>query len=329
MLKFIFGVMKHPVIKEAQKTIEIEAKAISNLQAFIDETFVTVIELINKCAGRLVVSGIGKSAIVGQKIVATLNSTGTPSLFMHAADAIHGDLGMIQEEDIVLIISKSGESPEIKVLVPLIKSFSNKVIGMVGDMNSYLARTADFVINTTVQQEACPNNLAPTSSTTAQTVMGDVLAVCLMQLNNFTGSDFAKIHPGGNLGKRLYLKVNDLFRDNPAPAVKHSATLKEAIISISGGRLGATAIINEEAVVSGIITDGDVRRLLETVENINGIDVSSLYTSAPKTITAETLAVQALEKMKEHDISQLIVTDNSGKYLGMIHLHNLIKEGII
>ena len=329
MLKFIFAEMKHPVLKEAQRTIEIEAGAIMGLLPFIDEKFVEVIELIHRSEGRLVVSGIGKSAIVGQKIVSTLNSTGTACLFMHAADAIHGDLGMIQEEDIVLIISKSGESPEIKVLAPLIRSFGNKVIAMVGDMKSYLAKTADFTLNTTVQTEACPNNLAPTSSTTAQMVMGDVLAVCLMQLNNFSGSDFAKYHPGGNIGKRLYLKVENLYQENAAPSVARTANLKEAIISISEGRLGATAILDEQGAVEGIITDGDVRRLLETVDNINGVNVSTLYSTKPKTITPDTLAVLALEKMKEHDISQLVVASAEGKYLGMIHLHNLIREGII
>ena len=265
----------------AQQTIETEASAVLGLKAFIDSNFEKIIQSIHEAKGRLIVSGIGKSAIVAQKIVATLNSTGTPALFMHAADAIHGDLGMITQDDVVMLISKSGESPEIKVLIPLINNFGNLLIGMVGNMDSSLAKQSNLVINTTVEKEACPNNLAPTSSTTAQMVMGDVLAVCLMQLNQFNNRDFAKFHPGGNLGKRLYLRVEDLSKANEKPSVLLTATLKEVIVEITQNRMGVTAVVDENLELKGIITDGDLRRMLEKTNDISHIcarDISVSYT---------------------------------------------------
>jgi arabinose-5-phosphate isomerase len=276
----------------------------------------------------LVISGIGKSAIVAQKIVATLNSTGTPSLFMHAADAIHGDLGMVQRDDVVMIISKSGESPEIKVLVPLIKNFGNALIGMVGNTDSFLATQSDLVLNTTVSKEACPNNLAPTSSTTAQMVMGDVLAVCLMELNGFSGKDFAKYHPGGNLGKRMYLRAADLYTHNERPHVLPTATLKEVIVEITEKRLGVTAVTDEQNRVVGIITDGDLRRMLEKSNNIQDIKAADILSVHPKTIPPDMLAVDTLDVLRKYDISQLIVAEDE-KYLGILHIHDLVKEGII
>jgi arabinose-5-phosphate isomerase len=309
-------------------TIQLEAQSVAGLAAFIDASFEKAVETIHASKGRLVISGIGKSAIVGQKIVSTLNSTGTPSLFMHAADAIHGDLGMVQKEDVVLIISKSGESPEIKVLVPLIKNFGNTLIGMVGNTESFLALQGDIVLNTTVSKEACPNNLAPTSSTTAQMVMGDVLAVCLMQLKGFTGQDFAKYHPGGNLGKRLYLRVADLYTTNEKPQVLASASLKEVIVEITEKRLGVTAVTDSANLVTGIITDGDLRRMLERSDNIQSITAKDILSANPKTIAPSLLAVEALDVLRNNDISQLIVAEN-GQYLGILHIHDLVREGIV
>ncbi|BAV09729.1 arabinose-5-phosphate isomerase [Filimonas lacunae] len=329
MLKFTFGGMNVEILHTALKTIQLEAESISGLANFIDKSFEKALESIHQSKGRVVISGIGKSAIVGQKIVATLNSTGTPALFMHAADAIHGDLGMIQQDDVVIVISKSGESPEVKVLVPLIKNFGNILIGMVGNTDSFLARESDIILNTTVNQEACPNNLAPTCSTTAQMVMGDTLAVCLMKMNGFTGRDFAKYHPGGNLGKRLYLRVSDLYPQNAQPAVLPSATLKEIIVVISKSRLGTTAVVNEAEQLVGIITDGDVRRMLETTDDISKVQASDIFNKNPKTIEPDTLAVDALETLRKFDISQLMVVDTHGKYMGVLHLHDLVREGII
>lgn len=329
MLKFTFEGMNVEILHTALKTIQLEAESISGLANFIDMSFENALETIHNSKGRVVISGIGKSAIVGQKIVATLNSTGTPSLFMHAADAIHGDLGMIQEEDVVMVISKSGESPEIKVLVPLIKNFGNKLIGMVGKTDSYLARESDIILNTTVSQEACPNNLAPTCSTTAQMVMGDTVAVCLMKMNGFSGRDFAKYHPGGNLGKRLYLRVADLYPQNAQPAVSPSSSLKEVIMVISKSRLGTTAVINENEQLIGIITDGDVRRMLESTDDISTVKANDILNSNPKTVQPETLAVDALETLRKLDISQLMVVNEQGNYLGVLHLHDLVREGIL
>lgn len=315
--------------RSALYTIEQEANAIANLKNFIDDSFDKAVNVIRQAGGRVVITGIGKSAIVAQKIVATLNSTGTPSLFMHAADAIHGDLGMIQEKDIVIILSKSGESDEIKVLVPLIKNSGNIIIAIAGNNVSFLARNADIFLNTTVNKEACPNNLAPTSSTTAQMVMGDALAVCLMQLNGFDSNDFAKFHPGGNLGKRLYLRVNDIYTMNENPSVKEDVLFKDVIFSISNGRLGATVVINDNNKITGIITDGDIRRLFEKTDNVKHLKAAEISKANPKTILNTALAVEALDKMNSNSITQLIVVDENDSYLGFIHLHDLIREGII
>lgn len=312
----------------ALQTIDIEMASIQGLKEFINEDFEKIIQTIHQTKGRLIVSGIGKSAIVAQKIVATLNSTGTPALFMHAADAIHGDLGMITTDDVVMLISKSGESPEIKVLIPLINNFGNLLIGMVGNMDSYLAQKANLVINTSVEREACPNNLAPTSSTTAQMVMGDVLAVCLMELNQFNNRDFARFHPGGNLGKRLYLRVEDLSKVNLKPAVLPAASLKEVIVEITQNRLGVTAVVDEHNTLNGIITDGDLRRMLEKTSDISTICAADILSPAPITISPQAMAVEALDLMRKKDISQLVVAEN-GKYTGIIHLHDLIREGIV
>jgi len=320
--------MKKTIVQTALETIQLEAASIAGLSAFIDDNFDKAINEIALCKGRIVISGVGKSAIVAQKIVATLNSTGTPALFMHAADAIHGDLGMVQQDDIVLLISKSGESPEIKVLVPLLKNFGNTLIGMVGNTESFLAKSSDIVLNTTVSQEACPNNLAPTSSTTAQMVMGDVLAVCLMQLNNFSDHDFARYHPGGNLGKRLYLRVADLYKNNEKPKVSADTGLKEVIVEITEKRLGVTAVVDHQNKVLGIITDGDLRRMLEKTNELSTITAAAIFSAHPKTIEPGMLAVEALELMKKNDISQLIVAENE-QYLGILHIHDLIREGII
>ena len=316
------------IILSALRTIELEAQSVDGLKAFITDDFVKAVQQISAAKGRLVVSGIGKSAVIAQKIVATLNSTGTPALFMHAADAIHGDLGMIQPDDIVMIISKSGDSPEIKILASLIKNFGNTLIGMVGNLQSYLAQQSNLVLNTTVQQEACPNNLAPTTSTTAQMVMGDALAVCLMELKGFNTHDFAKFHPGGMLGKKLYLRVSDLSSQNEKPAVLASASVKEVIVEMTKKRLGTTVVVNENNTVLGIITDGDLRRMLEKTDSFSLLTATEIMTHNPKKITSEALATEALDTMRNNNISQLVVIDNEF-YAGIIHLHDLIREGII
>ena len=321
--------MKLSIKNSAIYTIEQEANSIADLKNFIDDSFEKAVNTIHNCGGRVVISGIGKSAIVAQKIVATLNSTGTPSLFMHAADAIHGDLGMIQENDVVIIISKSGESDEIKVLVPLIKNSGNAIIAIAGSSVSFLAKNADIFLNTTVSQEACPNNLAPTSSTTVQMVMGDALAVCLMQLNGFDSNDFAKFHPGGNLGKRLYLRVDDIYKMNARPFVKEDYGFKDIIMEISNGRLGTTAVLDNNNKLQGIISDGDIRRLLEKTEDIKNLRAADIFIRNPKKILNTALAVDALEMMNKSKITQLIVVDDDDNYLGIIHLHDLIREGII
>jgi arabinose-5-phosphate isomerase len=320
--------MQLPIKQTALRTIQLEAQSIYNLAEFINEDFQKAIDAVADCKGRFVISGIGKSAIIAQKIVATLNSTGTPSVFMHAADAIHGDLGIVQQEDVVMIISKSGSSPEIKVLVPLIKNFGNILIAMVGNMDSYLAKQANIILNTTVTQEACPNNLAPTASTTAQLVMGDALAVCLMELKGFNSGDFAKLHPGGTLGKKLYLRISDIYIDNEKPAVLLNQTLKEVIVEITRKRLGAAAVIDESETVHGIITDGDLRRMLEKNHVSEKIEAKNIMTGNPKTIDPDELAVTALDMMRKHEITQLLVVKDK-KYLGMVHLHDLLKEGFI
>lgn len=312
----------------ALKTFHLEAEAINDLAIQLNNEFEEAITTLANTRGRIVISGIGKSAIIAQKIVATLNSTGSPSIFLHAADAIHGDLGIVQQEDVVIIISKSGESPEIKVLVPLIKNFGNILIAMVGNIDSFLAKKANYVLNTTVKQEACPNNLAPTTSTTAQLVMGDALAVCLMQERGFKISDFAKLHPGGTLGKKLYLRVEDLCAENERPVVSAEQPVKEVIMEMTRKRLGATAVINSAENLVGIITDGDLRRMLEKSDSIQNIQAKDIMTMHPKTITAGEMAVNALDLMRTNEIMQLIVVEGD-KYLGVIHLHDLVKEGLI
>lgn len=316
------------IINTALRTIQLEARAISKLKDFIDADFEKALETIAASKGRLVVSGIGKSAIVAQKIVSTFNSTGTPAVFMHAADAIHGDLGMVQQEDVIIIVSKSGDSPEIKILVPLIKSFGNTLIGMVGNTESFLAKQSDLILNTTVDQEACPNNLAPTTSTTAQMVMGDVLAVCLMQMNEFGSADFARFHPGGALGKRLFLRVADLAAQNERPAVLPNAGIREVIVEMTNKRLGVTVVVSKENIIEGIITDGDLRRMLEKERSFDGLKAKDIMSESPVSIEPNLLAVDALEIMKAKSISQLVVADNS-LYKGIVHIHDIIKEGII
>ncbi len=320
--------MNNNIILSAKKTIEIEAQSILELSNLINDQFVIAVKTILESKGRLIVSGVGKSAIVGQKIVSTFNSTGTPALFMHAADAIHGDLGMIQKEDVVLIISKSGESPEIKLLVPLIKNFGNTLIAITGNLSGYLAQHTHVLLNTTVSQEACPNNLAPTSSTTAQMVMGDALAIALMEINGFNTTDFAKYHPGGNLGKRLYLRVDDLYNKTYAPKVLETASLKEIVIEITKSKLGATAVVDENNNIKGIITDGDLRRMLEKNMLNNTVVAKDICSINPKQIEASSLAVNALEQMRNFDINQLLVVHNT-QYLGIIQLHDLVREGIV
>jgi arabinose-5-phosphate isomerase len=313
----------------ALRTIGLEADAVRGLGSLLDDDFERVVECLLQLKGRLVISGVGKTALIAQKIVATLNSTGTPAIFLHAADAIHGDLGMVQPADIVMLISKSGHTPEIKWLVPIIKNFGNTLIGMVGNKDSFLATQADLVLDTTVDQEACPNNLAPTTSTTAQLVMGDAIAVCLMELRGFTGEDFAKFHPGGILGKKLYLRVSDLYVQNEHPSVQPQSTLKEVILEISKKRLGVTAVLDEKGRLAGIITDGDLRRMLEKTESLAGIVAGDIMTGQPKTIGPDALAVEALDRMRTFDISQLIVADEDGIYLGVLQLHDLVREGLI
>jgi arabinose-5-phosphate isomerase len=320
--------MKASIKAIALKTIDLEATSIAGLKNFVDESLERVVEKIFQSKGRLVVSGIGKSGIVAQKIVATLNSTGTPSIFMHAADAIHGDLGMVQPNDLVMLISKSGESPEIKVLVPLILERGNTLIGMVGNLQSYLAQSSQHILNTSVTQEACPNNLAPTSSTTAQMVMGDVLAVCLMELRGFKETDFARFHPGGNLGKRLYLRVEDVYTRNERPQVEPNAGIRKVIVEMTNKRLGVTAVVDASGKATGIITDGDLRRMLERTETWGTMVAKEIMSPNPTTITSDALAVEAMELFRKKDITQLLVVDINGKYLGVLHLHDLVEEGI-
>lgn len=315
------------IIKNALQTIQLQADSIQSLAGLVNEEFSVIVEKIAHNKGRLVVSGIGKSAIIAQKMVATLNSTGTPALFLHAADAIHGDLGMVTPEDIVMIISKSGDSPEIKVLLPLVKGFGNPVIGMVGNLQSFLAKNADWIINTTVAQEACPNNLAPTTSTTAQMVMGDALAVCLMQLKNFKRDDFARFHPGGALGKKLYLRVTDIL-SKQKPSVTVDTPVKELILEITRNRLGAAAVVNQAGQIEGIVTDGDLRRMLEKHVVIDQLTTNDIMSLHPKTIPSDSLAAEAFELMRQHNINQLLVTEQQ-QYAGIIHIQDLIREGII
>jgi arabinose-5-phosphate isomerase len=312
----------------AKETILLEAEAVRQLASLITDDFSRAVTTIIDAKGRLIVSGIGKSAVIAQKLVATLNSTGTPSAYLHAADAIHGDLGMILKDDVVLIISKSGDTPEIKLLTQLIKNFGNNLIAMVGNLSSYLTLQADIVLNTTVSQEACPNNLAPTSSTTAQMVMGDALAVALMEQRGFTSADFAKFHPGGALGKKLYLRVADLYIQNEKPVVAPDTILKGVILEISKRRLGMTAVVNENEELLGIITDGDLRRMLEKTTSLEEMRAEQIMTPHPKAINADAPAIDAMELMRINNITQLpVVVDN--RYAGVIHLHDLIREGIL
>jgi arabinose-5-phosphate isomerase len=311
----------------AKRVISHEQEAIGHLITELDTGFAQAVELIFKSQGNVVVTGIGKSAIIAQKIVATFNSTGTNAVFMHAADAIHGDLGIIRDEDVILALSKSGETPEVKVLVPLIKSRGNKLVAMVGNPDSYLALQADFVLNTYVKTEACPNNLAPTSSTTAQLVMGDALAVALLECRGFSAEDFARVHPGGALGKKLYLRVEDLYVRNEKPAVKPTDELPQVIVEISAKRLGAAAVI-EDGKLLGIITDGDLRRMLMKTSDLTGLKASEIMTANPKAIDHQSLVVDALQLMRSHNITQLPVLKD-GKYVGVIHLHDILHEGIL
>lgn len=315
------------IIASARRTLLMEAEAIGQLTGFIDSSFEAIVQLIRNNKGKLVICGVGKSALIAQKIVATLNSTGTPAAFLHAADAIHGDLGLVQKEDLVMLISKSGESAEIKMLLPLVKNFGNIIIAMTGNLQSFLASNAHYILNTTVTHEACPNNLAPTTSTAAQLAMGDALAVCLMEARGFSSEDFAKFHPGGTLGKRLYLKVSDLLQRNSNPSVAPTSNLKEVIVAITQNRMGATAVM-EDGKILGIITDGDLRRMLQQRENVATITAQDIMSKNPKTIEVEQLAVSALDVMRKHNVSQLLVTGN-GSYLGILHLHDLVREGII
>ena len=319
---------KYDIKKIAIKTIEEEAKTISQLKNYIDGDFVDVVELILNSAGRVVITGIGKSANIANKIVATLNSTGTPALFMHAADAIHGDLGMIRKNDTIICISKSGNTPEIKVLVPLIKNMGNMLVAMVSGLDSFLAKQADYILKAVVEKEACPNNLAPTNSTTAQLVIGDALAVSLLECRQFTSKDFAKYHPGGALGKKLYLQVGDLIAKQDAPKVSADENIRPVIVEISSKRLGSTAVVNEKDELLGIITDGDLRRMLERNEKVSHLTAKDIMTPTPKTTTPDTLAINAFQLMESNSITQLAVLDGE-KYVGMVHLHDILKEGIV
>ena len=311
----------------AKETVALEAEAIKKLENSINDNFVKVIELILNAKGRLIVAGIGKSANIANKMVATFNSTGQPAVFLHAADAIHGDLGNILNDDVVICVSKSGNTPEIKALLPFIKNMRNSVIALTGNMESFLAKEADFTLDVSVEKEACPNNLAPTSSTTAQLVMGDALAVTLLACKNFTDKDFARFHPGGTLGKRLFLKLSDILHENSSPQVSGGATINEVIMEISKKRLGATAVIENEKL-KGIITDGDLRRMLEKGDSFTNLIASDIMCVDPKSIEINTLAYDALQLMEKYNISQLVVMDGE-QYKGIVHIHEIIKEGVV
>ncbi|MBJ7880549.1 KpsF/GutQ family sugar-phosphate isomerase [Gelidibacter salicanalis] len=319
--------IKNSILSTAKKTIDLESSAISNLANLLNDDFAHAVEVIYKSKGRVIITGIGKSAIIANKIVATLNSTGTPAVFMHAADAIHGDLGLILQDDVVICISKSGNTPEIKVLVPLIKNAKNKMIAITGNITSFLGQQADYVLNAYVEQEACPNNLAPTTSTTAQLVMGDALAICLLELRGFSSSDFAKYHPGGALGKRLYMRVSDLSSMNQKPQVRLDTNIKQVIVEISEKMLGVTAVVEDDKIV-GIITDGDLRRMLTNNDEFIHLTAKDIMSSNPKRMDKNAMAVDAMEVMESNGISQLLV-ENEGKYDGVVHIHDLVKEGII
>ena len=315
------------MIARAKQVLQEEADAIIRLKSLINDDFGKSLEVILNAKGRIIVTGIGKSAIIGQKIVATFNSTGTPAIFMHAAEAIHGDLGIIQPDDVVLCLSKSGNTPEISVLMPFFKMSGNKIIAIVGDPDSFLGKEADFVLDCSIEKEACPNNLAPTCSSTAQLVIGDALASCLIELRGFTSQDFAKYHPGGMLGKRLYTRVRDLYRLNEKPEVHLSSPMPNVILEISGKRLGITAVTDQNRVV-GCITDGDLRRMLDKHTDYSTLLARDVMSANPKTLTEDVLAVEALELMKKKNITSIFVVDEQGFYLGVLHLHDIIKEGI-
>lgn len=316
------------ILAKAKETITLQSKSIADLTNFLDDSFAKAVEYILNIDGRVIITGIGKSANIANKIVATMNSTGTPAVFMHAADAIHGDLGNVQQNDVVVCLSKSGNTPEIKVLVPLIKNSNNKIIAITGNKDSFLGQNADFVLNSHVEKEACPNNLAPTTSTTAQLVIGDALAVCLLDLRGFTSKDFAKYHPGGALGKRLYLRVSDLIKNNELPKVSLNDNVTEVILEISEKRLGVTAVTDDNNQIIGIITDGDIRRMLSITTKIGEFTADDIMSKSPKVINVNAMAVDALETMENNSISQILVTDENNNYVGVVHLHDLIKEGI-
>lgn len=321
--------LSEQIIRDAAETVDAELHTVEAIRRSLDESFARTVYEIYRCKGRIILTGIGKSAVIAQKITATFNSTGTPAVFMHAADAIHGDLGLILEDDLVFCLSKSGNTPEIKVLMPLIKQFGNRIVALTADKDSYLGQAADHVLLTRVEREACPNNLAPTSSTTAQLVMGDAVAVSLLKLRGFSESDFARYHPGGALGKKLYLRVSDLYILNEKPKVSPETPLKQVIMEISSKRLGAAAVISSEETIQGIITDGDLRRMLEKglwSDNAKAADIMSFN---PKTVEPDTTAVDAYMLMKNNNITQLLVRADGGKYLGIIHLHDILKEGIV
>lgn len=320
-------ITKENILATAKKTILSESEAIVKLIDFLDHNFVKTAEIIFNAKGRLIVTGIGKSAIIAQKIVATMNSTGTPSMFLHASEAIHGDLGMVQPGDVVICISKSGNSPEIKVLVPILKRFGNTLIGMTGNITSFLAKGSDYILNTTVETEACPLNLAPTNSTTAQLVMGDALAVCLMEMRDFKSQDFAKYHPGGALGKKLLLRVKDMLENTLKPSVASNAPIKKVIFEISEKRLGVTAVVENDKVI-GIITDGDIRRMLNDRDTFADLTAKDIMTKNPKVIKSTDMVVDAFNIMEDFSITQLIVVDGDD-YKGVLHLHDILKEGII
>lgn len=320
--------LKEEIIEIGKNAIRHEAKAIGVLENFVDESFAACVKEIYQSKGRVIITGIGKSANISQKIVATLNSTGTPAVFMHAADAIHGDLGIVQEHDIVMCISKSGNTPEIKVLIPLLRARNNKLIALVGNDESFLAQQADYILKTYVEAEACPNNLAPTSSTTAQLVMGDALAIALLDYRKFSSEDFAKYHPGGSLGKKLYLRVSDLFKQNEKPVVYENDTIDTVILEMTAKRLGATVVLDKEDEISGVITDGDLRRMLHAGKEAADLCAKDIMGHKPKVIEANELAAKAFNLMEQNSITQLVVVENN-KYVGMIHIHDILKEGIV
>lgn len=320
-------ITKENILASAKKTILEESESIAQLVNYLNEDFALAVELIHNCKGRLIVTGIGKSAIIAQKMVATFNSTGTPSMFLHASEAIHGDLGMVQDGDVIICISKSGNSPEIKVLAPLLKRFGNTLIGMTANLTSFLAKESNLVLNAHVDKEACPNNLAPTNSTTAQLVLGDALAVCLMEMQNFKSEDFAKYHPGGALGKKLLLRVTDMLDRTHKPVVNPTTSIKDVIVEISEKRLGVTAVIDENKLV-GIITDGDIRRMLNKTETIAGLIAKDIMTINPKTIQLNAMVIDAFNIMEDFSITQMVVEDNN-EYVGILHIHDILKEGII